>query len=165
METESRALDPCSGTRMFYFDKHDPRVLFCDNRRVSKMRCDGRALNVEPDILLDVCDMPFDDETFPLVIFDPPHLTRGAGWQAEAYGVLPADWKTFLKEAFAECWRVLAPNGTLIFKWNDYHVPLKDVLACAPAKPICGNRRPQGAKTHWLVFLKVDGPPNDEDES
>ncbi len=28
-----RILDPCCGGRMFYFDKTDERVLFCDKRQ------------------------------------------------------------------------------------------------------------------------------------
>lgn len=32
MKTEKPILDPCCGGRMFYFDKQNPHVLFCDNR-------------------------------------------------------------------------------------------------------------------------------------
>lgn len=149
-------LDPCCGTRMFYFDKDDERVLFCDNRVVHGTRCDGRPIDIDPDVVIDVRDMPFSDGEFPLIIFDPPHMTRGNGWQVQAYGLLPTDWKSFLTDAFNECWRVLAPRGTLVFKWNEYSVPIKDVIECAPIKPICGNRRPNGSKTHWLVFFKGD---------
>ena len=53
-----------------------------------------------------------------------------------------------------ECWRVLAVGGTLVFKWYEYRISLSEVLRCAPAKPLFGNRRPRGSKTHWLVFFK-----------
>ena len=147
-------LDPCCGGKSFYFDKNDPRVLFCDSRRVSTTLCDGRAFSVSPDHIEDVCNLSFTDASFPLVVFDPPHLDVGNGWQVEKYGKLPKDWKSWMTQAFSECWRVLAWNGTLIFKWYEYRISLDEVLACAPAKPIFGNRRPKGSKTHWLVFLK-----------
>ena len=69
-----QVLDPCSGSRMFYFDRQSPDVLFCDIRNVDDMQlCDGRHFSVKPDVVLSVEDLPFDDETFALVVFDPPH--------------------------------------------------------------------------------------------
>lgn len=152
---ETMVLDPCCGSRMFYFDKESPSVLFCDERDVTETLCDGRTLTVDPDIVCDVTDIPFSDGSFALVVFDPPHLTAGDGWQVKKYGKLPKDWKTWMTEAFAECWRVLAPNGTLVFKWYEYRIPLSEVLKCAPVKPLFGNRRPASSKTHWLVFFKA----------
>lgn len=148
-------LDPCSGSRMFYFDKDDPRVLFCDSRAgVEETLCDGRMLKVDPDMVADVTELPFLDETFALVVFDPPHLTSGGGWQVKKYGRLPKEWKSWMRSAFSECWRVLAPFGTLIFKWNEHHILLSQVLECAPVKPLFGNRAPYRSKTHWIVFFK-----------
>jgi hypothetical protein len=49
---------------------------------------------------------------------------------------------------------VLKPAGTLIFKWNEYQVPVAQVLALTPAVPLLGNRRPRETKTHWIVFMK-----------
>lgn len=43
-------LDACCGGRMFYFDKHDSRVLFQDIRDVETTLCDGRHFEVKPDI-------------------------------------------------------------------------------------------------------------------
>lgn len=154
MSEECKVLDPCSGSRMFYFDKDDERVLFCDNRHIATRLCDGRTLNVNPDVIADVTDLPFGDGEFPLVVFDPPHLTVGNGWQVEKYGKLPADWRGWMTKAFSECWRVLAIDGTLIFKWYEYRISLGEVLKCAPCEPLLGNRRPRNSKTHWLVFFK-----------
>lgn len=150
-------LDPCCGSRMFYFDKHHPDVLYGDNRTgISEKLCDGRILEVNPDVVLDVTQLPFQDDSFPLVVFDPPHLTAAgeSGWQAQKYGRLPKDWKQWMTAAFSECWRVLAINGTLVFKWYEYRVKLAEVLECAPCEPVFGNRRPTNSKTHWLVFFK-----------
>ncbi len=148
-------LDPCCGARMFHFDRENPQVLFCDIREgFSKTLCDGRSFEVKPDMAADVTALPFDDGAFPLVIFDPPHLLRGNGWMVDKYGKLPKDWREWMTSAFAECWRVLRPEGTLVFKWNECHVALSEIMKCAPAKPVCGNRKPTNSKTHWLLFFK-----------
>ena len=148
-------LDPCCGSKMFYFDRHSPDVLFCDIRDTEPMQlCDGRWFKVNPDVVADVTNLQFEDESFHLVVFDPPHLNSGNGWQVTKYGKLPEDWRSWMTKAFSECWRVLATNGTLVFKWYEYRIPLSEVLKCAPCKPLFGNRRPGMSKTHWLVFFK-----------
>jgi len=53
-----RVLDACCGSRMFYFDKADPEVLFADNRELETTLCDGRTLLVKPDIHMDFRNMP-----------------------------------------------------------------------------------------------------------
>lgn len=153
----AQVLDPCCGSRMFYFDKESPDVLFCDCREWEGELCDGRRFEVRPDLLADVTALPFDDGSFPLVVFDPPHLTVGSGWQVDKYGKLPKDWKSWMTSAFSECWRVLKEEGTMVFKWYEYAIPLAEVLACAPCSPLFGNRRPKQSKTHWLVFFKAEG--------
>lgn len=47
--------------------------------------------------------------------------------------------------------RVLKPNGTLIFKWNEEQIKLNEILNLIDYKPLFGNKR---SKTHWLVFMK-----------
>lgn len=46
-------LDPASSGRMFWFDKHDTRVLFGDIRDESWELCDGRRFDVKPDMEMD----------------------------------------------------------------------------------------------------------------
>lgn len=53
-------LDACCGGKMFYFDKHDERVLFQDIRKVSTHLCDGRLFEVNPDIQADFTNMPYE---------------------------------------------------------------------------------------------------------
>lgn len=148
-----RILDATAGSRMIWFDKQHPEVLYMDNRQLTTTLCDGRTLNINPDIIADFRDMPFDDNTFYLVVFDPPHLLKVGdnSWLAKKYGVLSENWQHDIKQGFKECMRVLKPNGVLIFKWNEEQVKLKDVLEAIEYKPLFGNRR---AKTHWLVFMK-----------
>ena len=111
---------------MFWFDKKNPNAVFCDNRQVLETLGDGRVLRIEPDVLCDFKALPFPDENFHLVVFDPPHL-KVAGpksWQAKKYGKLPTDWESELRRGFAECFRVLKPYGTLVFKWSEIQIPL-----------------------------------------
>ena len=67
-------LDVCCGGKMFYFDKNDPRVLFQDIRQIATTLCDGREFKIEPDIIGDFTSMVYPDNTFRMVVFDPPHL-------------------------------------------------------------------------------------------
>jgi 23S rRNA G2069 N7-methylase RlmK/C1962 C5-methylase RlmI len=148
-----RILDATCGSRMIWFDKQNPDVLYMDNRELTDILCDGRVLNVKPDVIADFRDMPFENNTFYLVVFDPPHLKYAGetSWLAKKYGVLSDNWQEDIRQGFIECMRVLKPNGTLIFKWNEEQVSLKEVLKAIGQKPLFGNRR---SKTHWLVFMK-----------
>ena len=66
------------------------------------------------------------------------------------WGGLNEAWPKDLRQGFNECMRVLKSNGTLIFKWNEEQIKLKDVLACFDKNPLFGNKR---SKTHCLVFI------------
>jgi len=155
-------LDACCGSRMFWFDKNDTRALFTDNRTVEETLCDGRLLKITPDIVADFRDMPFADENFYMVVFDPPHIVRGGdnAWLVKKYGKLDKQtWQEDLRKGFSECFRVLKPNGVLIFKWNEEQIKLHDVLKLTSVKPLFGNRR---SKTHWVVFMKAGAMGEDE---
>lgn len=125
-----RVLDACCGSRMFYFDKQNPDVIYADNREIETTLCDGRALLIKPDVHMDFRYMPYKDNTFKVVVFDPPHLIHaGTGsWLAKKYGVLPPDWAGYLKQGFEECMRVLELDGLLVFKWNEDQIPLSKVF-------------------------------------
>jgi len=147
-------LDVCCGSKMFYFDKNNKRVIFMDNRELETTLCDGRELKVKPDIIGDFRHIPFEDNMFHLVVFDPPHLIKAgdSSWLVKKYGKLNiATWKDDLTQGFNECMRVLQINGTLIFKWNEEQVKLAEILKLFPQQPLFGNKR---TKTHWLVFVK-----------
>ena len=151
---------------MFWFNRKDSRAIFADKRRETHVLPDvssaggSRTLEVNPDVIADFTNLPWPDSRFALVVFDPPHLVRAGkkGWQAKKYGKLEGDWKEMLRLGFAECFRVLRPEGTLIFKWNEHEVPVSQILALTPERPLVGQRCGKTAKTHWMVFMK----PNDQ---
>lgn len=144
-------LDPACGGRMFWFDKHDPRVLFGDCRDESWELCDGRRFDVKPDQLMDYRHLPFPDDSFRLVVLDPPHIRHGGrtSYMVRKYGLLDEHgWPDDLTSMFAECFRVLEPSGILIFKWNETQIPVSQVLACTPQHPLFGNKQPKQTGTH-----------------
>jgi len=153
-------LDACCGSRMFWFERENPAALFMDKRAEEHVLSDGRDLVISPDLIADFTNMPFPDASFYLVVFDPPHMSSlGANsWLAKKYGRLIGEWRDDIKEGFAECLRVLKPNGTLIFKWNTTDIPLAEVLALAPIPPLFGHTTGRQAKTIWVTFLK----PNEQ---
>jgi len=65
-------LDPCCGSKMFWFDKQNPNVVFADQRSETHILCDSRLLHIDPDIIHDFRAMPFADDSFYHVVFDPP---------------------------------------------------------------------------------------------
>lgn len=152
-----KILDACCGSRMFWFDKENPNVIFADIRNENHTLCDGRELNIKPDLQMDFRSMPFEDNVFKLVIFDPPHLKHlgKTSWMGKKYGVLNETWKEDLKIGFNECMRVLEPNGILIFKWNEDQIKVSEILNAINQEPLIGHKSGKSAKTHWLTFMKL----------
>ena len=148
-----KILDACCGSKMFWFDKEHNETCYMDNRTLDTTLCDGRKLIVKPDVIADFRKMPFDDESFYLVVFDPPHLLNAGekSFLALKYGRLGQTWQEDIKQGLSECWRVLKQNGTLIFKWNEEQITLPMVKPLLPCEPLIGQRR---GKTIWIVFFK-----------
>lgn len=158
MSKEKKILDPCCGSKMFWFDKNNPNVEFCDIRKLEQTEYyPGRYIEVNPDTVCDFTELPFMDNTFHLVVFDPPHLKQAGenSILAIKYGRLEEDWQGMLKRGFDECMRVLRPNGILVFKWSEVQIPLKEVLQAIGENPLFGNKQPKQSGTHWLCFMKA----------
>lgn len=139
-----------------WFDKNHPDAIYTDIRTYNDTLCDGRQLVIDPDILADFRELPFDDETFYLVVLDPPHLHQiGKNtWLAAKYGSLLPTWETDIRGGVEEAMRVLKPNGVLIFKWNEIQIPLAKVLSVIPYQPLFGHTSGKHGKTIWLTFMK-----------
>jgi len=159
-------LDVCCGGRSMWFESDDSRALYMDIRHATyevDKGTDGtkgrNPIVVDPDVQADFTNIPFPDSSFHHVVFDPPHYTAGrlgrTGNMFHRYGSLLPGWEEMLRAGFAECFRVLKPCGTLIFKWCSIQIPLSRVLALTPAKPLYGHRTGKQARTHWVAFMKV----------
>lgn len=103
--SEKLILDACCGGRMFWFNKHHPNAVYVDKREMerqaiwtSKDGTDSRTYEVKPDIVADFTNLPFEENSFYHVVFDPPHLTRAgeSSWIAKKYGFLGPNWRELL---------------------------------------------------------------------
>ena len=158
-------LDMCCGPRMMWFDKHNEAAVFQDKRSERHALNRPKRGTVEwtetkPDVLCDFTALPYPDNSFSLVVFDPPHFERSGvpGFLAMKYGWLPKDWREMLARGFREGFRVLKPEGTLIFKWTTTENPVSEILKLTPINPLFGHKSGKQAQTHWLTFMK----PNDK---
>lgn len=159
-----KILDACCGSRMFWFDKENPEVEYVDNREFDKVKIwessDGRKMrycSVKPTTVADFTALPFPDDTFYHVIFDPPHLLNVGdnSWLAKKYGKLGEGWQSMIHDGFWECMRVLKPNGTLIFKWSEVDVSVKQIIDVIRCKPLYGHKSGKQGHTHWMCFMKL----------
>ena len=148
------AVEKCSG-----FYKNNPLVLFQDIRDEELILCDGRKLIIKPDLLADFTQQPHADNTFKLVVFDPPHMDNfnPNAYMAQKYGTLRRfKWQEDIKQGFDECMRVLEPYGILIFKWNETRITVNRILEIVEHQPLFGHKSGKASKTHWLCFMKTN---------
>ena len=156
MNTEKRILDACCGSRMMWFDKHNSDAVYMDIRNCEFVACDGRKVNIDPDVIGDFRDIPFPDKTFKLVVMDPPHLNHlgNNSYTAQKYGKLFPSWEADLRRGFDECMRVLDDSGVLVFKWNEYQIPTSKIIEIFGREPLFGHRCGKQSRTHWMVYMK-----------
>ena len=155
---DKTVLDVCCGPKGMWFDKNDQRALYLDNRRenhIDNYPCGTKTNIIDPDIIGDFTDIKQPDNSFYHVVFDPPHIKRNKlGQITKKYGNLQDGWQDMIRQGFKECFRVLKPNGTLIFKWNEVQFPVKDVLKLTDKKPLYGHKSGKKMQTHWICFIK-----------
>lgn len=160
---EKLVLDACCGSKMMWFDRNHPNTLYMDKRKETIMAKDKsskggqRVIEVNPDMVADFTDLPFEDNTFHLVVFDPPHLNKLGrnSWLAKKYGQLLPSWETDIRGGFDECMRVLKPNGTLIFKWNENQIKVNRIIEVIGVQPLFGHPSGKHGQTIWMTFMKL----------
>lgn len=163
-------LDATCGSRSIWFEKDCNEAVFMDKRVEhhtkiwkSTKNDSERHIDVLPDVVADFTDMPFEDESFELVVFDPPHLVKIGenAWLRKKYGILPENWKPMIHDGFKECMRVLKPYGTLIFKWSEIQISTREVIEAIGYEPLFGHRSGRAMNTHWFVFMKDVSEPKE----
>lgn len=95
-----KILDVTCGSRTIWFNKQHPNTVYCDKRELhesgvfGKQRSSVHTLDVSPDVICDFTALPFPDNTFSLVVFDPPHLLKAneTAWLVRKYGNLDDNW-------------------------------------------------------------------------
>ena len=158
-----KILDVTCGSKTIWFNKNNPAALYCDKRKEelfgiwkSVSGKSERDCVIDPDIQCDFTSLPFNDDIFSLVIFDPPHLKKVGenSWMAKKYGKIEDGWQQVLHDGFMECMRVLKPEGVLIFKWSEYDIPAADVWKALGKKPLFGHHSGKKSKTFWGCYMK-----------
>ena len=156
-----KILDVTCGARTIWFNKNHPAALYCDKRQELYQylwpNTGNCQVSIQPDILCDFSNLPFSDNSFPLVIFDPPHLIKAkeTSWLVKKYGKLDSNWPNMLHDGFSECMRVLKPDGVLIFKWSEHDIPAEKVWNAIGQKPLFGHHSGKNSKTFWGCFMKL----------
>ena len=156
-----KILDVTCGARTIWFDKHNPAAIYCDKRREEYQNLWKNAgnytLTIGPDVLCDFTQLPFEGNSFALVIFDQPHLTgaKETAWFVKKYGKLDENWPQMLHDGFRECMMVLKPDGVLIFKWSECDIQAASVWKSIGEKPIFGHRSGKQQHTFWGCFMKI----------
>lgn len=162
---KKKILDVTCGSRSIWFNKNHPAAIYCDKRRQeftgiwkSTKKDSERKIIIDPDVLCDFTKLPFDDNSFQLVVFDPPHLTgaKETSWLVKKYGKLDESWPNMLHDGFKECMRVLNTDGVLIFKWSEYDIPASEVWKAIGQKPLFGHHSGKKSKTFWGCFMKME---------
>lgn len=163
MNVEKKILDVTCGSKTIWFNKNHPNAIYCDKRceELHKIWKSGngkseRSCIVSPDIQCDFTNLPFEDNMFSLVVFDPPHLKQVGenAWLAKKYGRVEDDWPQILHDGFWECMRVLKPDGVLIFKWSEHDIPAAKVWKAIGQKPLFGHHSGKSSKTFWGCYMK-----------
>lgn len=163
---DKKILDMTCGSRTIWFNKNHPAAIYCDKRKESyelyfgKNYSNLRTCTVDPDVVCDFTNLPFPDNSFSLVVFDPPHLlgAKETAWLVKKYGKLDENWVVMLHDGFREGMRVLKPDGVLIFKWSEYDIPAADVWKAIGQKPLFGHHSGKKSTTFWGCFMKgVEG--------
>ena len=162
---DKKILDVTCGSRTIWFNKQHHAAIYCDKRKEelfgvwkSTNRDRERTCIIEPDIQCDFTCLPFPDNQFALVVFDPPHLTSVGdnAWMKKKYGKLEDGWPKMIRDGFEECMRVLKPDGVLVFKWSEIQVSTREVINAIGHEPLFGHRSGKKMNTHWMCFMKLE---------
>ena len=165
MSDDKFILDACCGPRYMWTNKNHPNVIYIDNRTAKKEST--RRPSINPDIVMDFRNMTFEDNSFRLVVFDPPHLKANQAPNdskmnlKRTYGTLhPLTWRRDIKQGFDECWRVLEEFGILIFKWNVSDISYKEILKVIGKEPLFQQKSGNSSRnTYWSCFMKITNQP------
>lgn len=152
--SKMKILDLSAGKRAQWYNKQHPDTTYVDIRP-----------EMAPDVVCDTTSLPFEDATFDLLSFDPPHMCCGPNSNMAAqYG----HWTTqqildTVSGTAKEAHRVAKQDALLTLKWNSHDIRLERVLALMESfwEPLYGQttaiRDKHKSATTWTVFRKLRG--------
>ena len=152
-------IDVTAGYRMMWKNKNPPNTIFMDKNKESVR---------PPDIIAVWSKMPFRDNVFETVFFDPPHKlgrTTGRGiWATPSnkgyYGIDISKTK-FRTETYHGTREFLRVANRLCLKWNDIELPIDRVLTLLPkawkkvSHLIIDKELKTKTLTHWVTFINI----------
>lgn len=145
-----RILDCSGGKRNVWFNRCHPNAVYIDNRP-----------EMTPNVLCDSTQLPFPNEVFDLIVFDPPHGVHGEhSYMSKYYGRYNSqEILNLLRGTSREAYRVSKPEALMLLKWNDRDQRLDHILKQLEAwEPLFGHkiaeRSSHRASTYWLALLK-----------
>ena len=162
MKTEKKILDVTCGARSIWFNKNHPSAIYFDRRDEEYEETFGatqktRHTIIHPDVIGDFKDLPFEDNTFSLVVFDPPHrYGLKDSWFLKRYGTYDNEKEMLdnIVRGFSECMRVLKHDGVLVFKWSEVQIPTPVIIKAIGQTPLFGHHSGKKSNTNWLCFMK-----------
>ena len=92
------------------------------------------------------------------MVFDPPHRWGlKDSWFLKRYGTYDSKEEMLdnITRGFAECMRVLKPDGVLVFKWSEVQIPTPEIIKAFGSQPLFGHRSGKKSNTNWLCFMKI----------
>tara|TARA_R110000822_G_scaffold183684_1_gene323078 strand:- start:9 stop:482 length:474 start_codon:yes stop_codon:yes gene_type:complete len=150
-------LDVCCGGKMMWWDKDNKNTIYCDIRECEKgyiEHCPNWSC--KPDVICDYKDLPFEDNSFKLIVWDIPHIIKDSGGIInKKYGSLGNNWKEDTTKAFNSIWSKLDNHGVLIFKYSDLNIKVSEMLNLFPVKCLFGTMSKKAVNnTFWFCFMK-----------
>lgn len=158
-------LDATASARSIWYQKENPYTIFMDMRQGTfSTKTDNtskqsvRLWKVYPDILAKWQYLPFKNNSFDMIVFDPPHIFRNEHTKISTmmikYGNLNQSWREEIRIGAAELFRALKPNGLFILKWSETDISINEILKLISYPPMFGTRTGQANNTHWITFIK-----------
>jgi len=151
-----KILDLSAGSRSIWFNRLHPSTVYVDIRP-----------EMIPSVIADTQQLPFKENFFDLVVFDPPHVTCGPrSVMAKYYSSMEAeDIKRLIQLTSNEAYRVTTSTALMAFKWNDHDVKLERVIKLMEGwEPLFGQRVAGRTKhrsgTYWCMLRKREDVGN-----
>ena len=166
MGEKMKILDATCGFRGIWYQKNHPFVTYMDKRKeviLSNHKYQKkRTYKINPNVISEWKNAPFENNYFDLIVFDPPHLIINRdkpilSTMDKQYGNLYKDnWKQELKQGVKKLFEILKPNGVFILKWCENSVKVDEVFKLFPYKPLFGsNTKGRGHTANfWVLFIK-----------